>query len=506
MRYLDLINILSQNYPIQSNSVNNITLNKVEVLKKETKNFSKNTIYLCNIRELENTPKIPILVLSTTPLNSLPKKSILASIEESDYCKILEETKSLFIEEKKIKASLYELIERALEGDSIISLINYASDLVGNALILGSSNNKVLAYSTNYDIMDPLWLKNIENGYYTPSFNEKLKNNSQMREWNKRSGSSKIISLEGDIQPKLVSKITKNNHLLGGIVMIAHHNEITRKHMLQLPLIGKILFDSINIDTSMMTDTSVYSHILYNLLDEINDTETLEIARMSKTAFPDEMVVVVARFVKNLENRYLKKNLQLELEGIFPRGHSVIYKGYIGILVSKLSNSNQEELAELAENENITIGVSWPFNNIMEFKKYFNQSVITIKLSEIFMEDKKVLNYDNYSYYDLLKNYNGKIPLKYFVHPALKILQEYDLENNSDLYKTLYVYLKYSKKQTAAAEALYIHKNSLSYRINRIEELTNLDLDDNDVFYSLIHSFTINQYLISIDEKEKDKK
>ena len=92
------------------------------------------------------------------------------------------------------------------------------------------------------------------------------------------------------------------------------------------------------------------------------------------------------------------------------------------------------------------------------------------------------------------------------VHPALKILQEYDLENNSDLYKTLYVYLKYSKKQTAAAEALYIHKNSLSYRINRIEELTNLDLDDNDVFYSLIHSFTINQYLISIDEKEKDEK
>ena len=282
MRYLDLINILSQDFNIKNTSMNNIVLNKVEVLKEETEIFSKDTLYLCNFDKLINTPKIPIVIFSTSLMANLPKKSVQCIVDDKNFNEILKETKSLFKEEKKIKASLYELIERALEGDSIISLINYASDLVGNALILGSSNNKVLAYSTNYDIMDPLWLKNIENGYYTPSFNEKLKNNSQMREWSKRNGSTKIISLEGDKQPKLVSKITKNNHLLGGIVMIAHHNEITRKHMLQLPLIGKILFDSINIDTSMISETSVYSHILYNLLDEINDTETLEIARWKR--------------------------------------------------------------------------------------------------------------------------------------------------------------------------------------------------------------------------------
>ncbi len=503
MRYLDLINILSQDFNIKSSTMNNIVLNRIEILRKDTKVFSKDTLYLCNIEELLNIPKVPIVLLTTTFLPSLPKGSVQNIIDKKDYEKVLGKTLSLFKEEDNIKASLYNLIDKALEGDSIISLINYASDLVGNALILGSSNNKVLAYSTNYDIMDPLWLENIKNGRYTSDFNEKLRSNSQMREWNKRNGSSKIISLKGDSQPKLVSKITKNNHLLGGIIMIAHHNEITTKHMLQLPLIGKILFDSINIDTSMISENSIYSHILYNLLDEINDTETLEIAGISKPAFPDEMFVVVARFSKNLENRYLKKNLQIELEEIFPKGHSVQYKGYIGILVSKLSENQQKKLELLAKNENITIGISWPFTNIMEFKKYFNQSVMTIKLSEIFNDNKKVFFYDDYSYFDLLKNYKGTIPLKYFVHPALKTLHDYDCENNSDLYKTLKVYLEHSKKQTSAAEALYIHKNSLSYRINRIEEITGLDLDNNNILYSLIHSFTINQYLFSINKSEE---
>lgn len=63
-------------------------------------------------------------------------------------------------------------------------------------------------------------------------------------------------------------------------------------------------------------------------------------------------------------------------------------------------------------------------------------------------------------------------------HPALSVLEEYDLLNQTSLLETLKVYVKNDGHVSSTAKALHIHLNSLQYRMKRITELTDLHLKD----------------------------
>jgi len=55
-------------------------------------------------------------------------------------------------------------------------------------------------------------------------------------------------------------------------------------------------------------------------------------------------------------------------------------------------------------------------------------------------------------------------------------LRAYDREHGTELIRTLEVFLSCSGSWTKAAEVMFVHVNSLRYRIRRIEELTGRDL------------------------------
>jgi purine catabolism regulator len=61
---------------------------------------------------------------------------------------------------------------------------------------------------------------------------------------------------------------------------------------------------------------------------------------------------------------------------------------------------------------------------------------------------------------------------------ALRPLSEYDAAHGGDLIRTLRVYLASGCNASRAAEALYLHRSGLLYRLRRIEALLGVDLDD----------------------------
>ncbi|MGI8910738.1 MAG: PucR family transcriptional regulator [Rubrobacteraceae bacterium] len=64
-------------------------------------------------------------------------------------------------------------------------------------------------------------------------------------------------------------------------------------------------------------------------------------------------------------------------------------------------------------------------------------------------------------------------------------LIEYDRERSSDLVRTLRVYFACGANTSSAADRLFLHRNSMLYRLERIRELTGLDLRDHRVALAL---------------------
>lgn len=57
-------------------------------------------------------------------------------------------------------------------------------------------------------------------------------------------------------------------------------------------------------------------------------------------------------------------------------------------------------------------------------------------------------------------------------------LEAYDREHHGDLVKTLAAYLRHGGNATRTADALFLHRNSLRYRLARIGALTGLNIEE----------------------------
>lgn len=78
--------------------------------------------------------------------------------------------------------------------------------------------------------------------------------------------------------------------------------------------------------------------------------------------------------------------------------------------------------------------------------------------------------------------------------PKVLELYQHDLENGTDYVNTLYVYLCNERSPLKAAKQLFIHRNSLMYRIEKINSLLDYDLEDPRLRAHLIISCRIIRY------------
>lgn len=103
--------------------------------------------------------------------------------------------------------------------------------------------------------------------------------------------------------------------------------------------------------------------------------------------------------------------------------------------------------------------------------------------------------YDGSSYVlEHLINYLKDAPLPSPYHPGLLKLMDYDTRHHSSYSDTLHVYLEMERNHLATARALNLHRNSLSYRIQKIAQITGADFDDpNTRLHMLISYKLLNQ-------------
>ncbi|MBQ9041640.1 MAG: helix-turn-helix domain-containing protein [Eggerthellaceae bacterium] len=78
----------------------------------------------------------------------------------------------------------------------------------------------------------------------------------------------------------------------------------------------------------------------------------------------------------------------------------------------------------------------------------------------------------------LVANIKSNVNLDGALHPALDKLAEYDRANSSDFLLTLKVYLENDCNAQKCGRILFLHRNSLVYRIRRIQEIAGCDLSD----------------------------
>ena len=111
--------------------------------------------------------------------------------------------------------------------------------------------------------------------------------------------------------------------------------------------------------------------------------------------------------------------------------------------------------------------------------------------------NKKVLSASSMGIYKYMFNSGNQEEILDYCNDKLKVLEEYDHANGAFLQDTLLAYYMNGFSVGKAADALFIHRNSLQYRINKIEELLGMELNDYMEYLNLINCILIKRLMFS---------
>lgn len=145
-------------------------------------------------------------------------------------------------------------------------------------------------------------------------------------------------------------------------------------------------------------------------------------------------------------------------------------------LMSKLFNKIQKEIST-EKKITINAGIGREVEDIMELSEGFYQAVQALEIGKQLNGTSSITRYDDLGAYRILITGKNNPELRKFSEELLSGLQKNDQVHNTELLSTLDAILSCNFNLKEAAKKLFIHYNTIRYRVNKIEEIAKVDIN-----------------------------
>lgn len=317
--------------------------------------------------------------------------------------------------------------------------------------------------------------------------------------------------------PFVSKTIFSSKGVLGHFYIIGIYNTLTQYEIEIAECFGNILSRMlVDNNISLPTMGRFYDNYFIDLIngDSDNNIEILEgFFRFSNWQAEDNYYAVVFQWEGEDSHEKTVSGFQVYmLESLYP------CKAFIyDTMVVAIFNSSKRVSCGIAKDQQLeqyisiilrdfggNAGYSEIFsgmNAFLSFSTYFTQAFAALKYSLAKQSHNTMESFKNIVIYNLCDEIiQSRFYLQVYDFSLLN-LKEYDAANHMELYQTLYCFLINERNAVKTAKELYIHRNSLAYRIRKINELTQLDLSDPLVRMRLLFSYYIDR---SIESKHID--
>ena len=170
----------------------------------------------------------------------------------------------------------------------------------------------------------------------------------------------------------------------------------------------------------------------------------------------------------------------------------ILFQDWHDYLVGEqlLFRERWDELLTLLGKNHAHIGVSLLFTELGRLRMGYDQARTAIEIGRKLDPDALEYHYSKYYLNDMLECYREKFALDDVIVRYLDQLAGERGYSNSNLL-LLYHYLNTERNISLTAKRVHMHRNSVIYRLQRIQDVLNLDLDDPDVRLRLMITFKI---------------
>ena len=146
-----------------------------------------------------------------------------------------------------------------------------------------------------------------------------------------------------------------------------------------------------------------------------------------------------------------------------------------------------EQIAQHFNRKSLALGVSMPVAGFDRVQSSYRQAVFALGTPPV----AGIRHCRDLALPFLIGTLQKEPVARDLLHPTLGMLESYDLENGADLLETLRVYVETGCNQSETAQKLFVHLNTLKYRLKRISEIASVDFKDRDTVFHIELSFKL---------------
>ena len=260
-------------------------------------------------------------------------------------------------------------------------------------------------------------------------------------------------------------------------------------------------------------------NILNGLLSSKEMTEAA--AQLGMKESDTYRVVDFHTITKNVQRKYTKEQLhevgviEGELMHLLP--DALIYRNMDQIVMIQQVDSDQTELEyqkEMEEVEDVIqrsifyrkkdtdfqIGIGKSVKGYQRLKESYHEASQAIKYIEIVRlvtgdKNKSVVHYSNLGFFQIFGEIDDMTKLERYIPETLKKLYEYDDEHKGELIPTLQMFLSNNQSIRKTAGAMFVHYRTISYRMEKIKEITGINFDNANEVLAVSNGLVIYKML-----------
>lgn len=306
----------------------------------------------------------------------------------------------------------------------------------------------------------------------------------------------------GMMHPRVVAPVIVGGDLLGYLSVSERESPLEETDMLALGHATTVVaLEMLKQRTRAEAERRLRGELLEELIaGEIQDPAALRrhAAYLGyNLSAPHALLLIVPTDLSDTSNRTAPRSVRASLAKVVQdlaatRGEGAMLTSRVDgiVLAMPLSDcipASARDVAEALQRDaarrgaaSITIGVGRLCQSPGDFPAACEEARRAVDLAKSLGKTNQVVSFEDLGVYRLLVDLPRPTDAVRYAEELLAPLDEYDRRHGTNLISTLEAFLAANGVLQRAAQHLAVHVNTLSYRLQRIRDLTGIDLSDSD--------------------------
>ncbi len=433
------------------------------------------------------------------PLLELPLSLSFAEIINPVICSIASRQSYLLQRSNEIHKTLTDV---AINGGGLNAIVTSLGKLTQCPAGCFDINGQLLIHwmPDNLPGYDSNTLHALEHLLLTPEIPNNI---LQKRLSQTKNPYTHTITIEGTNYQSISCAIMSSNEFFGHIMIIQPDNNFTDIKLVALEHACTVaaldfLKQKAIAENRKLHSRDMLEYILFGNPKEQNTTDIITNSKLAQAKSYKCLVIETETTATEVNWPILSAQLckisQQIIAETFPLSLISERTGKIIALIAATCTFNTEHdlyhklhqaLGKCFENLTVSIGIGTQEFDIMSARRSFHVALTSLTIGRVTKGAGHIIQPYEIASYHILSNTETTVVLSQICHPIISNLEHIDNNTESEFLKTLERYLESDKNLTETAQKLYIHRNTLSNRLDRIVDLTGLDLENRELLFCL---------------------